>query len=135
MKTRYLILAVSLVALLFLGCSKSGEKGQDPLSGGVASPKTGSFPKDIPIYPEQQQLKTQSAQRVARATYLTASETVKVTDYYDEQLPAEKWMKIGNVEKEDKTMLTFRKDHQILHVTLETDPETRLTRVTLLLNR
>ncbi len=135
MKARNLIIVFLFVALLFVGCSKEKKK-QEVAQGEVpATPKSGDFPKEIPIYPYQQQFKSQSAQRAARATFLTTSDVDAVLNFYEEKLPAKKWMRIGKVDKEGKTMITYKKEHKILHVTVEANTETQFTNVTLLLNR
>jgi len=135
LKARNLIVVLVLLVFLVPGCSNQEKKKENTQGGVPVPPKSDDFPKDIPIFPYQQQLKTQTAQRAARALFQTTSDMDAVVTFYEEKLPDQKWAKIGKVDKDGKTVITYKKEHSILHVTVEADQEARVTNVTLLLNR
>jgi hypothetical protein len=116
---------VTIMLMLNAGSTSAGTPGQIPTSGAVASatpgilptvnPSQSGLPEDVPLYPGATGLIKLNAQVIEFGT----SDTVEQVDqFYQKQMPAQKWTLVGTTKQGVNIIQIWQKDNRIVSISI-----------------
>ena len=116
---------VTIMLMLNAGSTSAGTPGQIPTSGAVASatpgilptvnPSQSGLPEDVPLYPGATGLIKLNAQVIEFGTTDTVDQ---VDQFYQKQMPAQKWTLVGTTKQGVNIIQIWQKDNRIVSISI-----------------